>query len=54
MDKPAIDGEGRNVVAADDAHVIFDYTSPPWVDERPGVPETEIIKAITSESLSGT
>ena len=50
--KPALDREGRNMVAADD-RVIFDYNSAPWVDTRPGVPKTELIKATTSEPLSG-
>lgn len=33
----------------DDARVLFDDDIAPYVDERPGVPETEIIEARTGE-----
>jgi hypothetical protein len=45
--KPAFGPAGTNVVGN------FDYNSAPWIDTRPGVPESERIKATASEPLSG-
>ncbi len=55
--QPSLCGVGgsrdANIVALDDATVIFDCNSAPWIDTRPGVPQSERFKAITSEPLSG-
>jgi len=42
-----------NIVASVCGKADFEYASAPWVDTRPGVPESERIKATTSEPLSG-
>lgn len=47
------DGSDTNIVAGDSNAGDFEYNSAPWVDTRPGVPASEIIKATTSEPVSG-
>jgi hypothetical protein len=42
-----------NIVGSDDGTSSFEYNSAPWVDTRPGVPDSERVKATTSEPLSG-
>jgi hypothetical protein len=46
-------GSRDNNVVASSATANFDYSSAPWVDDRPGVPDDERIKATTSEALGG-
>ena len=46
-------GSRDNNVVASSVTANFDYASAPWVDDRPGVPDDEKIKATTSEALSG-
>lgn len=42
-----------NIVGSVCGKADFEYACAPWVDTRPGVPESERIKATTSEPLSG-
>ena len=42
-----------NIVGPGPDQACFEYHSAPWVDSRPGVPAEEIIKATTSEPISG-
>lgn len=42
-----------NAIASTCGKAGFEYNGAPWVDTRPGVPEEELIKATTSEPLSG-
>ena len=49
---PYAGGRDNNVVASS-VTANFDYASAPWVDDRPGVPDSERIKATTSEAISG-
>lgn len=51
--KPAFGPTSTNVVASVCGTAAFEYNSAPWIDTRPGVPDSERIKATTSEPLSG-
>jgi len=42
-----------NLIADDRGTARFSWSGSVWLDTRPGVPETERIKAFTSEALSG-
>jgi hypothetical protein len=42
-----------NIVTSVCGTANFECNSAPWIDTRPGVPEDELIKATTSEPLSG-
>jgi hypothetical protein len=57
--KPAlglVEAAGRrdtNIIADDTGTARFSWSGMVWLDTRPGVPESERIKAFTSEPLSG-
>jgi len=43
----------NNIIAADDGEPRFAFPCAPWVDTRPGAPDSERIKMIQSEPVSG-
>ncbi len=45
--------EDNNIIVADTGQAELSFPFAPWVDTRPGVPDSERIKGITSEPVSG-
>jgi hypothetical protein len=45
--------DGNNIVVSEAGQAELSFPFAPWVDSRPGVPDSERIKGITSEPLSG-
>lgn len=45
--------EDNNIIVSQDGQADLSFPFAPWVDSRPGVPEAERIKGVTSEPLSG-